>query len=256
LAGVELTADGPVAVLTVDNPPLNLFTMAMRRRLMEVLLHLQGRTDVRAVVLAGAGDQAFSAGSDVGELSRDPATTVRRARTEHDVYRRLQHLPQPVVAALHGHVLGSGLELALACDLRVADETTSLGFPEVTLGILPAGGGTHRLPRLVGVARAKELMLLGERVDAAEALRMGLVNRVVPAGEATRAALELATALAERPALAVQAIKRAVEEGLEQGPERGEEIERELISRLLGTRDAREGVSAFREGRPPRFEHR
>jgi enoyl-CoA hydratase/carnithine racemase len=256
LAAVELTADGPVAVLTVDNPPLNLFTMAIRRRLMEVLQHLQGRTDVRAIVLAGAGDQAFSAGSDVREFSRDPATSVRRARTEHDVYRRLQHLPQPVVAALHGHVLGSGLELALACDLRVADETTRLGFPEVTLGILPAGGGTHRLPRLVGVARAKELMLLGERVDAAEALRIGLVNRVVPAGEARPAALDLAIALAERPALAVRAIKRAVEEGLEQGPERGEEIERELISRLLNTRDAREGVAAFQEGRPASFEHR
>ncbi|SRR6266700_7668 len=256
MAGIDLTVDGPVAVLTVDNPPLNLFTMAMRRRFLQILTDLEGRAGVRAVVLTGEGERAFSAGTDVGELSRDPATNVRRARTEHDVYRRLQHLPQPVIAALQGHVLGSGLELALACDLRVADETTRLGFPEVRLGVLPSGGGTQRLPRLIGVARAKELMLLGEDVGADDALRLGLVNRVVSAGRAREAALDLARAITERPGLAVRAIKRAVEVGLDEGQERGEEVEREQISRLLGTHDAREGVAAFRERRPPRFEHR
>jgi enoyl-CoA hydratase/carnithine racemase len=181
---------------------------------------------------------------------------MRRARIEHDAYQRLQRLPQPVIAALRGYVLGGGLELALACDLRVADETAQLGLPEIRLGVFPAGGGTQRLSRLIGAPRAKELMLLGEPIDVHEAQRLGLVNRVVPPGEALDAALDLARNIAERPGLAVRAIKRAVDGGLEEGPERGEELEREQISRLYGSHDAREGVAAFLERRPPRFEHR
>src|SRR5262245_6470933 len=181
---------------------------------------------------------------------------MRRARLEHDTYLRVQHLPQPVIAALRGHVLGGGLELALACDLRVADETARLGLPEIRLGVFPAAGGTQRLTRLIGAPRAKELMLLGEPIDVHEARRLGLVNRVVPPGEALAAALDLARTIAEQPALAVRAIKRAVDGGLEEGPERGEELEREQISRLYGSHDAREGVAAFLERRPPRFEHR
>ena len=256
MAGIELSGDGPVALVTLDNPPLNLLTAAMRRRLAQIATDLARRPDVRAVVLAGAGDRAFSAGSDVREFPRDPAAGMRRARAEHDAYRRLGHLPQPVVAALWGHVLGGGLELALACDLRVADESALLGLPEVRIGVFPAGGGTQRLPRLIGSARAKELMMLGHTIDADEALRLGLVNRVVAAGTALDAALELARSIAERPGLAIRAIKRAVDGGLEEGPERGEELERELIAPLFGSYDAREGVTAFRERRPPRFEHR
>ena len=256
MAGIELTADGPVAVLTVDNPPLNLLTTAMRRRLARLAGDLGRRNDIRVVVLTGTGDRAFSAGSDVHEFPHDPDTGMRRARIEQDAYQRLQRLPQPVIAALRGHVLGGGLELALACDLRVADETARLGLPEIRLGIFPAGGGSQRLPRLIGAPRAKELMLLGEPIDAHEAQRLGLVNRVVPPGEALGAALDLARAIAEQPGLAVRAIKRAVDGGLEEGPERGEELEREQISRLYGSHDAREGVAAFLERRPPRFEHR
>ena len=207
-------------------------------------------------MLAGAGDRAFSAGSDVREFPRDPAAGMRRARLEHDSYRRLQQMPQPVVAALWGHVLGGGLELALACDLRVADESTTIGLPEIRLGIFPAGGGTQRLPRIIGPARAKEMMMLGESIDADEALRLGLVNRVVPAGRALESAMELARTIAEQPGLAIRAIKRAVDGGLDEGPERGEELERELIAPLFASFDAREGVTAFRERRPPRFEHR
>lgn len=256
MAGIELTVDGPVAVLTVDNPPLNLLTTALRRQLAQVAGDVGRRSDIRAVVLAGAGDHGFSAGSDVREFPRDPDAGLRRARLGQDANHRLQHMPQPVIAALHGHVLGGGLELALACDLRVADETAELGLPEIRLGISPAGGGTQRLTRLIGAPRAKELMLLGEPIDVHEAQRLGLVNRVVPPGQALEAALDLARTLAGRPALAVRAIKRVVDGGLEEGPERGEELEREQISRLYGSHDAREGVAAFLERRPPHFEHR
>jgi enoyl-CoA hydratase/carnithine racemase len=256
VAGVHVAGDGPVAVVTIDNPPLNLLTTALRQRLAHVATDLGRRSDVRAVVLTGAGDRAFSAGSDIGEFPRDPAAGMRRVRANHDVYHRLQRIPQPVVAALCGHVLGGGLELALTCDLRVADETATFGMPEIGVGVFPAAGGTQRLPRVVGAARAKEMMMVGEPIDAEEALRVGLVNRVVPAGQALDAALALARTIAERPGLAVRAIKRAVDGGLEEGPERGEELERELIATLFGSFDVREGLAAFRERRRPRFEHR
>ncbi len=253
---IRLDADGAVAVLTIDNPPHNQLTHPMRVRIGDLAAQLAGMPGVRTVVLAGAGDRAFSAGSDLRDLPADAAASMRRTRAEHDAYRQFQHLPQPVVAALHGQVMGAGLELALACDLRVADRAARLGLPEVGLGLFPACGGTQRLPRLIGAARAKELLLLGRPVDAEEALRLGLVNRVVPEGTARAAALELARTIADLPGLAVRAIKEAVDGGLEDGAERGEELERELIARLHGSHDAREGVRAFLEDRTPCFEHR
>jgi len=242
--------------MTIDNPPLNLITMALRNRIAELATGIDRRSDIRALVLTSTGDRAFSGGSDVRELPRDPAAGMRRARAEHEAYRQVRSLPQPIIAALRGHVIGGGLELALLCDLRVADDTVQIGFPEVRLGLFPAAGGSQRLPRLIGAARAKELMLLGESVDAAEALRLGIVNRVVPAGQAFDVALELAQTIAELPAMAVRAIKLAVDGGLEEGSEGGGELERELIARLYGSQDAREGVSAFLEKRQPRFRHR
>ncbi|MQA85461.1 MAG: enoyl-CoA hydratase [Streptosporangiales bacterium] len=245
-----------VAVVTLDNPPLNLLTMALRAQLTELAGDLAHDDAVRAVVLAGAGGKAFSAGSDVREFPTDPEAGRERSRLEHRCYDALAGLPQPVVAALHGHVLGGGLELALACDLRVAEATARLGLPEVHLGVFPAGGGTQRLPRAVGAGRAKELMFLGATLDAAEAARIGLVNRVVDAGQARDAAIALAEQIAGRPAGAVRAIKTAVDSGLADGPRAGAETEGRLIAQVFGSYDAREGVAALLDKREPRFEHR
>jgi enoyl-CoA hydratase/carnithine racemase len=208
------------------------------------------------VVLTGAGDRAFSAGSDIREFPRDAEAGRQRSIAEHACYDAIERLPQPVIAALHGHVLGGGLELALACDLRIADASTRLGLPEVKLGVFPSGGGTQRLPRLVGAARAKELMFLGEPIDAAEAQRVGLVNRVVDPGRSLETALNLAHDLSQRPALAIQAIKQAVDIGLREGPVAGQAAEDELIASLFTSHDVAEGVSALLAKRAPQFEHR
>lgn len=252
---LTVTHDGPVAVVEIENPPLNLLTMAIRAGLKDACAQIAADPSVRAVVLRGAGDRAFSVGSDIKEFPTDPAAGAARAVAEHACYDAVADLPQPVVAALSGHVLGGGLELALACDLRVADTTARLGLPEVRLGVFPSGAGTQRLPRTIAPSRAKRLMFLAEVLDAAEAERIGLVDDVVPAGEAKNRALRLAHRVAEQPALAVQAIKRAVDHGLAHGRRAGQDLEVQLIAELFPTHDAQEGVRAFLERREPVFDH-
>jgi enoyl-CoA hydratase/carnithine racemase len=251
--GVE--HDGGVAVITLDNGPLNLLTMADRAELVAVAGRLGGDRGTRAVVLAGAGAKAFCAGSDVTEFPRSAEAGRERARQEHACYAAVAALPQPVIAALHGHVLGGGVELALACDIRVADATARIGLPEVKLGLFPSGGGTQRLPRLIGASRAKELMFLGRTVDAGEAARLGVVDHVVEAGHAVEGARDLAAEIATRPALAVRAIKEAVDRGLADGVVAGTALEERLVGELFASHDAREGVAALLAQRPPLFEH-
>ncbi|MDX6377883.1 MAG: hypothetical protein QOE98_2186 [Gaiellaceae bacterium] len=248
--------DGAVAVVTLDNGPLNLLTMADRAELVAVAGRLRDDRGTRAIVLAGAGPKAFCAGSDVNEFPAGPEAGRERARREHACYAAVAALPQPVVAALHGHVLGGGVELALACDIRVADATARLGLPEVTLGLFPSGGGSQRLPRLIGASRAKELMFLGGTVGADEAARLGIVDHVVDAGRATEHARGLAAEIAARPALAVRAIKAAVDVGLDDGMVVGTALEERLIGELFASHDAHEGVAALLARRPPHFEHR
>lgn len=248
--------EGPVALLALDHPPLNLLTLAMRRQLDACLRRLEEDPAVRAVVITGAGERAFSAGSDVRELPTRRGEGRNRARLEHEVFGRLEALPQPTIAAIIGPALGGGLELALACDFRVADEGATLGLPETHIGLFAAGGGTQRLPRLVGEARAKELLYLGRSLTARNALEIGLVNRVVPAGKAREASLELARELAQRPALALRAIKDAVHFGRHRALEEGLAREAELIDRIYVSHDAQEGIKAFLEKRKPGFRHK
>jgi enoyl-CoA hydratase/carnithine racemase len=192
-----------------------------------------------AVVLAGAG-RAFSAGADLTEFAdRDPEAIARYYRETGGVYERVAALPQPTLAAIHGYCLGGGLELALATDFRIADETAVLGFPEVALGILPSSGGTVRATRLVGPAKAKELILLGERIDAAHALRAGLLTEVVAEGALERA-LELAQTLAGLPRLAVSVVKQAIDAVPESSREAALVIERLAYGLLAQTGAARE----------------
>lgn len=242
---VQVERRDGVAVLTVDNPPLNLMTMAIREQLAHHADELRHDQDCRAVVILGAGQRAFSAGSDVREFPADAVAGEARARHEHEWFAALESLPQPTVAALTGHVLGGGLELALCTDLRVAEATARLGTPEVNLGLLPCGGATQRLPRLVGPSRAKRMLLLGEPVDAEQAHRMGLVDEVAADGQGKTAALAMATRLAAAPPGAVQAIKLAVDRGLTDGIDVGMKLEEQLVGPLFASAEARAAVAAL-----------
>jgi enoyl-CoA hydratase len=254
--GVRVTTEGAVAVIELANPPLNLLTMQIRSEVRRVAEELAGDRSVRAVVITGAGERSFSAGSDIREFPGSAESGRVRAVAEHACYDAVARLPQPVVAALFGHVLGGGLELALACDLRLAASGTRLGLPEVALGVFPSGAGTQRLPRVIAPSRARRMIFLGETVDAPEALAIGLVDEVVADGRVREAAVSLAQRLADQPALAVRAAKRAIDHGLEHGTRAGQTMEVELIGELFTSADAREGVQAFLESRTPDFTHR
>jgi len=250
---------GKVARLTLDNPPLNLVTEPLLVELAAALEALEAAApgDVRVVVVTGAGERVFSAGSHVGEFEaqRGPAGRARLA-LEQGTVTRLARLPMPVIAAIEGNALGGGLELALACDLRIASERARLGLPEVRLAVVPGAGGTQRLPRVVGEARARELILTGRVLDAAEAERIGLVHRVVPAGEAVAAAHEVAAEIAERGPLAVREAKRLLETSAGASLDEGLAAELEASVRVFATDDLLEGATAFLEKRPPTYRGR
>jgi enoyl-CoA hydratase/carnithine racemase len=236
---VETARDGAVAIVTLSREEkLNALSGELERDLGAAL----DSDDVRSsssVVLTGAG-RAFSAGADITEFrERTPEAVIAYYRETGGVYERVAALPQPTLSAIHGYCLGGGLELALTTDFRIADETAVFGFPEVSLGIIPSSGGTHRLVRLVGPGRAKELFLLGGRLDAAAALGAGLVNEIVGAGAALERALELARQLAELPALAASLTKRAIDVMPEASREAGILIERLAYGMLAQSDDAK-----------------
>ncbi len=255
---VELTT-GLVAHLELVNPPLNLVTAELLAELDAALGALEAAApgDVRAVVVSGRGERAFSAGSHVGEFEaqRGPGGRDRLA-FESRVSNRLATLPMPTIAAIEGNALGGGLELALACDIRVASERAKLGLPEVRLAVTPGAGGTQRLPRVVGVARAKELVLTGRVIDAAEAERIGLVSRVVPAGQARAVAREVGAEIALRGPLAVREAKRLIDSSAETTIEGGLAAELEASLRVFASDDLLEGATAFFEKRNPHYRGR
>jgi len=250
---------GTVAHLTLDNPPLNLVTRELLTEMGAALDILEGSFpgDVRAVVVTGAGDRAFSAGSHVKEFEsqRGPKGRERHA-LESGVADRLARLPMPTIAGIEGNALGGGLELALCCDIRVASETSRLGLPEVRLAVTPGAGGTQRLPRVVGAARAKELILTGRVLTADEAERIGLVSRVVPAGQARAAADEIATQIAARGPVAVRVAKRLVDLATDTDLATGLAAELDASDRVFATDDMLEGAEAFFAKREPQYRGR
>jgi enoyl-CoA hydratase len=246
-----------VAVLTLDNPPLNLVTLELTRRLQTALHALARDPAVRALVVAGAGARAFCAGSDIGEFPAmmAPGVVVEQKLTrENATWSALAEFPRPTVAALNGLAYGGGLELAVCCDLIVAGADVRVALPEVKLGVFPGSGGTVRVTRRIGEGRAKEMMFLGEPIDAATALAWGLINRVVPAGEALAAARALAGTLAGGSAQALTLCKAATDLAWDL-PE-AEAVRRTLAlsDRAFASADCREGVRAFLAKEPPRFE--
>jgi enoyl-CoA hydratase/carnithine racemase len=256
LSLVEVRADGPVCVLTLRREEeLNALSTAVEAALGDAL-ESPDVLDARAVVITG-GERTFSAGADVSEMrARDPAAILAYYRATGDVYERVAALPVPTIAAIAGWCLGGGLELALACDFRIAEQSARLGLPEVGIGILPSSGGTQRLVRLVGGARAKELVLLGERITAERAAALGVVTEVVADGAALDRALEMARRLAELPPLALAVAKQAVDAMADASRDAGLLVERLAYGLLSQTADAREAAVAFTEKRPPRFDGR
>jgi enoyl-CoA hydratase len=250
---------GRVARLTLVNPPLNLVTEALLHELAAALEVLAAATPdaIRAVVVTGTGDRAFSAGSHVGEFEHQRGAAGRaRHELESGVGRRLAELPMPTIAAIEGSALGGGLELALCCDLRVASERARLGLPEVRLAVTPGAGGTQRLPRVVGPARAKELILTGKVLTAAEAERIGLVNEVVPAGEAVARATAIGEEIALRGPLAVREAKRLIDLATETDIDAGLAAELDASDRIFATDDLREGAASFFAKRDPEYHGR
>jgi enoyl-CoA hydratase len=256
---VEVSRDGAVAVVTVARPEvLNALDAATNEELLHVAGDIGRDHAVRAVVLTGAGDTAFVAGADIKEFrGMSPEQARQSSLLGRQAMAAIGGAPQPWIAAVNGFALGGGCELALACDIRFAAENARFGQPEVTLGITPGWGGTQRLPREVGNGWASYLCLSGRLIDAAEALRIGLVQRVLPPAELMPAALELAAEIAARPPLAVRSIKSQIHYALSVDIEAGHEIERDLFALTFATEDHLEGMDAFLEKRAPRgFEGR
>jgi enoyl-CoA hydratase/carnithine racemase len=250
-------ADG-VATITLNRPDvLNAMNNPMRVELLEVFTRLRSDEAVRAVVVTGAGERAFCAGADIREFLEPPVPTrFREERRRLDFRREMDRCPQPIIAAIRGFALGGGLELALACDIRVAAEDAQLGLTEINLAIIPGGGGTQRLPRLVGRGKALEMILTGLRVPAAEALRLGLVERVVPGAELLPSAHALAQSISEKAPIALRYAKEAVVSGLELPLAAGLRLENDLATLLRTTEDRVEGARAFVEKRKPRWSGR
>jgi enoyl-CoA hydratase len=247
-----------IARVTINRPDkLNALNATVIAELADAVGHIESDDAVRGVILTGAGTKAFVAGADIGELTAQGAMDGKaRALAGQRAMRRLERCGKPVVAAVNGFALGGGCELAMACHLRVASETARFGQPEVKLGLGPGYGGTVRLPRLVGKGRALELLLTGAMIDAQEAWRIGLVNRVVPAERLLAEAEALARTILEQAPLAVRLVLEAVEAGLDLTVDEALLLEANHFGLLSATADMREGTAAFLEKRKPRFEGR
>jgi enoyl-CoA hydratase len=253
---IQVVRDGCVAIVTIDNPPVNALKAALLEELEAELTAVDGELDARAIVIRGAGEQAFVAGADIKEfpaLREAAGESGGSARGIQKVGLAMERMRTPIVAAIHGFCLGGGLELAMACDLRVAAEDAQLGQPEIKLGLIPGGGGTQRLPRLVGRGRALYLNLTGDFITGAQAYEWGLVERATPPGGHVDGALEIARTLAERSPHAVGVVKELARETADIPLEDGLQREAEGFFRCLASEDGAEGVSAFIEKREPRW---
>ena len=243
------------AAITLNRPEVLNALDAESMNELDEAVQAAGKDDaVRGVIVTGAGDKAFAAGADLNQLAKEtPLGAGEFSRRGQGVFGRIEFLGKPVVAALNGYALGGGCELALACTARIASENAVLGLPEVSLGIIPGYGGTQRLARLVGKGRALELILTGRKISADEALRIGLVNKVVPQSELLGAAKILLEEILKNPPLAVRLAMQAVHEGLDMPLEEGLAHEAALFGLSAASEDAREGLNAFLEKRKPRF---
>ena len=254
---VLLSVRDGIAEVTINRPgKLNALNETVRSELTEVFDHLAGREDVKVAILGGAGEKAFAAGADVSEFAARSPEEQREVYRHRRVYDALAEFPKPVICAIHGFCIGGGNELALACDIRVADATARFGQFEIRLGLIPGAGGTQRLARLVGPGQALRIGLSGDFVDAAEAHRIGLVEILTEEGGHLTRARELATRMARWSPVALSLVKKAVREAGQQHLASGLAAEKELFLEAFASEDGQEGVRAFVEKRRPRFRGR
>lgn len=255
---LTLNIDAPVALLTIDRPKaLNALCPATLEELNAAVTGLEDDADVKAVILTGAGEKAFVAGGDIGSMQPlDPFAAREAARGAQRLLNRIESGRKIYIAAINGYALGGGCELAMACDIRLASSSARLGQPEINLGIIPGWGGTQRLARLVGKGKAKEIMLTGDMLSAAEAQQIGLVNQVCEPAELLRDARELAEKIAGKSQVATSLIKEAVENGLEMELERALNYEIDLFGLCFASADQKEGMLAFLEKRKAKWQDR
>ena len=255
---VQFEVEDNVATIRLDRPPMNALSAQMQAEIRAAAHEASSRADVRAVIVYG-GPKLFAAGADVKEMAEwSYQQMVDRSVGLQSAFTAVARIPKPTIAAITGFALGGGCELALCTDLRIAGDRAKIGQPEILLGIIPGAGGTQRLPRLIGPSRAKDLIFTGRFVDAAEALRIGLVDRVVPTDDVYAEAMTLARQLADGPAYAMRAAKESIDRGLEADLDTGLDIERVQFAALFATDDRAVGMASFLENGPGKanFTHR
>ena len=256
---IRYTVEDKIAVVVVDHPPVNALNPQTLQELSAAFDELTANPDVKVIVITGGGQLAFIAGADLGVIggivkSRNLAEGSAMIELGQTVYNKIENSNKPVIAAINGVCLGGGLELAMACHLRICGDRVRLGQPEINLGIIPGWGGTQRLPRIVGAAKATELILTGDQITAQQAMQLRLVNMVVPGGEVMRQAKGLAAKIANKSAVAVTAALTSIRAGLDADLPDGLTAERQQFDIVTASADALEGVSAFLEKREAKFQ--
>lgn len=244
-----------VAYITLNRPKaLNAVNIKMRDELYEVLPAIDDDPEVMLAILKGAGQRGFCAGADVTEFGTVPSQAIgRQVRWERDLWGQFLSVSKPLIVAIHGFALGAGVEMAMCCDIRIASEDARFGLPEVGIGMVPTAGGSQTMPRLMPLGMATAPILTGEIINAVEALRIGLIHRVVPRADLIPTAESVAHKVMSRGQIAVRCAKEAIKRGLDLALNQGLEMENKLFAMVLNTEDAREGIRAFGEGRSPRF---
>jgi enoyl-CoA hydratase/carnithine racemase len=252
---VKVAAEDRVAVVTIDHRPVNALDRQTLQELGQIIDAIGADSTVKVVIITGGGSLAFVAGADIKEVGqlKSPQEAQEMAALGQAVFLKIQRLTKPVIAAINGVCLGGGCELAMACHLRISGDRARFGQPEINLGIIPGWGGTQRLPRLIGKAKATEWILTGDMYTAQEALRLGLVNQVVPQDQVLKVAKDLARKIASKGAVAITQSLRAIEDGLNLSLEAGLAKEAEAFGAVAATEDSKEGVKAFLEKRQPQF---
>lgn len=251
---IQFDIEGSVATITINRPPMNPLNNQVFRELIVAADEIEANQAIKAVIITGSGDKAFVAGADIKEMANlTPVEVYTFCQGSRIAFSKIENLGKPVIAALNGLALGGGTELALACDFRLAAETAKFGQPEINLGIIPGAGGTQRLPRLIGTAKAKELIFLGDIIDAPTAEKLGLVHRVVPAASLMEEARKLAAKLASKPAVAMKMAKEAINTGINLDINSALTLEIQNFITAFASADCKEGISAFMEKRKPNF---
>lgn len=252
---VKVTVEDRVAIITIDHAPVNALNNQVLDELSATVDEVAADPEVKAAVVTGGGQMAFVAGADINEFTK--LTTPEQAKTfivkGQSTFTKIENSPKPFIAAINGVALGGGMELALACHMRIAGDRVRLGQPEINLGIIPGWGGTQRLTRIVGPAKASELILTGDNFTAQEAFRLNLVNKVVPGGEVLKTAKDLAKKIAGKGGLAIAAAMDSIGKARDAEIDAGLAIEADNVSKLVVTEDAREGITAFLSKRQPVF---